>query len=124
METASIQRIGDGRIVIDGETYVTEKSSRVIPIGKFLKMTTPINYDSLLDCQKKELVKGVQLITKARSVLNKPPETKTAKTISSGQFAYNGYHLSLMEITVQLECKQDFEDLIQLLQIHKNCFTK
>ncbi len=37
METKQIQKIGDGRIVIDGETYVNEKSGRVMNTEQFEK---------------------------------------------------------------------------------------
>lgn len=33
-----VVKIGDGRVVIDGETYVSENSKRVLPMKKFIEL--------------------------------------------------------------------------------------
>ena len=38
--------------------------------------------------------------------------------------AFDGYRLSRLSFGVTLTCKRDFDDLIKLLEIHKNCFDE
>lgn len=45
------------------------------------------------------------------------------KSISDGKYAYDGHHLNGMEVQAVLSCQKDFDELIHLLQIHKNAFT-
>jgi hypothetical protein len=36
---------------------------------------------------------------------------------------FDGYKISELNIEVDLKCQEDFDDLIKLLRIHKQCFN-
>lgn len=72
-----------------------------------------------------EVDKSIKLIVFATAAPDgKKLKMQVYETINSGKYAYDGHRLNWMEIQSQLECKKDFDDLILLLQIHKNAFEK
>jgi hypothetical protein len=44
--------------------------------------------------------------------------------ISNATFKFDGYRLDELVVSVILKTENDFDELIRLLQIHKNCFSR
>jgi hypothetical protein len=63
----NVTRIGDGRIVVNGCTYVTETSSRVMSGADFLKYGNPVEKITSLKEENKLLRETLEKI-KAKSV--------------------------------------------------------
>lgn len=54
----------------------------------------------------------------------KSPVDKSYREVEQAKYAFDGYKLDYMNINVDLTKQQDFEALINFLEMHKYCFWK